>query len=68
MSKYKIEHDLNACIGCGACVSVCPDNWEMDDNGKVRAKNNEIEDICCNNEAKDACPVNCIEIKEEEEK
>lgn len=66
MSKYKIEHDLDACIGCGACISVCPENWEMDDNGKAQIKNKEVNDICCNQEAKDACPVDCIRIAQME--
>ena len=24
---FKIIQDKNKCVGCGACVAVCPDNW-----------------------------------------
>jgi len=32
---HKLEHDRPNCIGCGACVAVAPDFWEMDDDGKA---------------------------------
>lgn len=34
VEKYKIVHDRESCIGCGACASVCPKFWEMDSDGK----------------------------------
>ena len=64
MAKYKIEHDADTCIGCGACVSVCPDNWELG-SAKAKPKKTEVDDIGCNQQAADVCPVQCIKIVEQ---
>ena len=58
----KIKQDHNACIGCGACTSVCPGNWVMGSDGKSKPKKTALKDIGCNQEAADACPVGCIKI------
>lgn len=63
--KYKIKHDLDCCIGCGACMSVCPENWELGD-AKARPKKTEVDEIGCNQKAADMCPVSCIKIEEEQ--
>ena len=62
MDKLKINFDKEACIGCSACISVC-DNWIMD-NDKVKPKKIIISknELKCNKEAKDICPVNAIKI------
>ena len=60
---FKIKYDKEVCIGCGSCVSVCPNNWEMDGD-KVKPKKKEVKDIGCNKEAEDVCPVEAIKIKE----
>jgi len=62
MANFRIEQDRDACIGCGACTSVCPDNWEMKGD-KSHPKKTELDDIGCNQEAADVCPVQCIKIK-----
>jgi ferredoxin len=62
MAKFKIVQDHEACIGCGACASVC-DNWEMGDDGKSHPKKTEIDDKGCNDEAANVCPVGCIKIE-----
>jgi ferredoxin len=62
---FKIKQNIDACIGCGACVAICPENWEFD-NGKAKPKKTELSEIGCNKSAADACPVKCIEIIEEE--
>ncbi len=59
---FKIEQKRGECIGCGACVSVCPDNWEMEDDGKSKPKKATVEKINCNQEAADVCPVQCIKV------
>jgi ferredoxin len=61
---YRIIQDREACIGCGACVSVCPENWEMKDDGKSSPIKTEVEEIGCNQDAADICPVQCIKIEE----
>ncbi|MFH1447575.1 MAG: ferredoxin [Candidatus Micrarchaeota archaeon] len=60
----KIEQDQDACIGCGACVSVCPDNWEMDESNKAKPLKTELDEVGCNQEAASACPVQCIQVIE----
>ena len=58
-----IKHDINACIGCGACAAICPDNWEME-GGKSKPTKTNLEDVGCNEDAADACPVQCITVEE----
>ena len=61
---FKIIHNREKCIGCGACASIC-DNWEIDENGKAKPKKTEVEEVGCNKEAADVYPVQCIKIEEE---
>ena len=61
MAKYRIEHKRDECMGCGACVSVCPDNWVME-GGKAKPKKVELDEIGCNQEAANVCPVQIIKI------
>ncbi len=69
----KIVFEREKCIGCGACVSVCPSFWETSNDGKVDLKEGveedgnfkrEMEDAGCNQEASQSCPVQCIHVKE----
>ena len=62
MAKYIIKQDLDKCIGCGTCVSMCADNWEMKDDSKAYPIKEELKDVGCNQDAADACPVQCIEV------
>jgi len=70
----KIIQKREKCIGCGSCAVVCPDFWEMSDDGLATLKggalnptteNHELEigDIGCNKEAVDICPVQIIIIE-----
>ncbi len=60
---FKIEINADACIGCGACVAACADNFEMDGD-KAIVKNAEVGEIGTNQEAADGCPVTCIKVTE----
>lgn len=76
--KYRIIHNKPDCIGCGACVAVHPDGWEMNDDGKAdiiggehkkdgtQEKDIKEEQLQLNMEAAESCPVNVIHIKDEE--
>lgn len=61
------------CIGCGSCAAVCPNFFEMSDDGLSHLKDSkkegeeelrEIEKnkIGCAKEAAEVCPVQAIEI------
>ena len=68
----KITQEREKCISCGSCAVVCPKYWEMADDGKsnlVGSKKGpkdiyelDLEDAECNQEAADACPVQCIRV------
>ena len=60
MAKIKVTDE---CIGCGACVAVCSDMFEMEGN-KAKPKKAEVDDIGCAKEAADGCPVNAVKIEE----
>ncbi len=60
---YKITVDKEKCIGCGACAANC-DNFELKED-KAVAKKTEVEELGCNQEAVDICPVEAIIVKKE---
>ena len=61
MAKFKVEVDKNKCIGCGMCVSICPDNFVLQ-SGKAKPKKAEVNDLGCNSEAERSCPVGAIKV------
>jgi len=70
----KIIQQRDKCIGCGTCVAVCPDFWQMDSDGKSTLKGAkdagankfelEIQEVGCNKEAASSCPVQIITVEE----
>jgi len=67
---YKIVYDREGCIGAGACVSACPENWAMAADNKADFKKDTIteKELESNMEAAKACPVNVIHIDDPEGK
>ena len=59
----KIVIDENACIGCGLCVNLCPDVFEMNDSGIAIVKTQECGS-CNMHEIASQCPVNAISVEE----
>lgn len=59
-----VKVDRKKCIGCGLCVSVVPEVFELDSEGKSIVKDAKA---CKDNmkkckEAAEGCPVNAISI------
>lgn len=57
--------DKEACIGCELCVEICPEIFEMEDDGLAVAKDSEIpEDLLGDaQEAEESCPTDAITIE-----
>ncbi|MBR1377429.1 MAG: ferredoxin [Bacilli bacterium] len=59
-----------ACIGCGACVSIANELFDFDETGYSRPLKEVIEskeDIEKATDAAEACPVSAIEIEDANE-
>jgi len=58
--KVKVNQD--ACIGCGACTSICEDVFKINDDGLSEAITTEVPedkvDSC--KEAIESCPTSAI--------
>lgn len=65
MTKIKVDRD--ACIGCGACQAICPDVFELNDEGFAEVKDEikELEQLDDETkesaiDAKEGCPTSAI--------
>jgi ferredoxin len=58
--------DKDTCIGCGLCPAVCPEIYQMEDDGKAVASEEEVPENLKDSarEAADQCPVDAIAIEE----
>lgn len=58
MTKVIVDDDV--CIGCGACVSACPDCFELNEDGKskvtVEVCDCDLHEVALN------CPVQAISV------
>jgi ferredoxin len=54
-----VKVNSKKCIGCGLCVSICPEIFEMDSEGKSKVK--KEKNIPCLKEAIESCPMEAIE-------
>ena len=54
----KVDHDL--CTGCGLCAQICPEVFEMGDDGYSHVIQGADETLPCVDEAIDQCPVGAI--------
>jgi ferredoxin len=57
--------DQDTCIGCGLCTAVCPEVFEMNDDGKAQASVNDISEELLDSakDAEEGCPVTAITIE-----
>ena len=59
----KVKVNQYACIGCGACMSIADDVFEMDDQGLSSVKVSEVPEGSVDQakEALESCPTGAIE-------
>ncbi len=53
-----VKVDKEKCIGCGLCIELCPEVFDMQSDGKSGVK--EDKDIPCVKDAIVSCPVEAI--------
>lgn len=52
--------DQDECIGCESCVEICPDVFEMDEDGEKALVIAEDSTEDCVDEAIETCPTEAI--------
>ena len=62
----KVCVDAEACSGCGPCVDICPEVFELDEEGIAVVKVAEVPTELCEacREAVENCPTDAIAIEE----
>ncbi len=58
MAELVVDRDL--CIGCGTCVELCPDVFELDDEEKSFVKDQSGCEKCDCEDAIASCPADAI--------
>jgi len=60
--KAIVDQDL--CIGCGMCASICPEVFEMADDGLAKAVSEVTPELEASaQEAAESCPTEAITIE-----
>jgi ferredoxin len=58
MANPKVDKDL--CVSCGLCTQVCPEVFEIGQEGTAQVKAHADLRAACIQDAVDQCPVGAI--------
>lgn len=64
--QKKLVVDKETCIGCGTCVALCPEVFELKEDGKSEVINQGACASCDCEAAIEQCPTQSIKWQEEE--
>jgi len=57
-----VSVDKEKCIGCGLCASMCPEVFELKDDGKAHVKGKDCKS-CDIKQVAENCPLTAITAK-----
>ena len=57
-----VSVDKEECIGCGACIALCGEVFEMIDGKALVKKGKEKSKLPCIKEAIESCPTQVIKL------
>ena len=62
----KVYVDTPGCIGCWACIAICPNIFKFNEDNKSYAANQpkDESELECAKQAEAACPVMVIHVKD----
>lgn len=65
----KVVLNRDACIGCGACATLCEDIFEIDNEGFSKVIKEEVKDeeVELTRDAIESCPTGAIALEEKKE-
>ena len=65
MNRFKVNEET--CIGCGACAAICPEVFDINDNGLAEVVVKEVDEKVLEDaiDAKEGCPTGAIVEAEE---
>lgn len=59
----KINIDVDACVGCGSCVALCPEVFQLGEDEKAYVVDVGKCSTCDCDAAADICPVEAITVE-----
>ena len=63
-TKSKVKIDEDKCIGCGTCVALAKDTFEMNSENKAEVKKGKHDEDETVLQAAQSCPVAAVEVKD----
>ena len=61
--NFKVVIDKEKCLGCGSCVALVPEVFQLGKDGKAEVKDPLAASLEQIQLAKEACPVKAIKIE-----
>ena len=62
--SFRIEIDLDKCVGSRICVAIAPNAFQLNKNGQACIRRDADETVAAIRTAAEACPVSAITLRD----